>query len=64
MAVALLLLLVALRPDPKELAARLARAAKATKAAIGSEEGSLASPDEGDAEPRGLKQVLQLLKPA
>ena len=62
MAVALLLLLVALRPDPKELAARLARAAKAAKAAIGSEEGSLASPAEGDAEPRGLKQVLQLLK--
>ena len=62
MGLALVLLLVALRPDPKELAARLARRADSAKPANGSGEGSLASQTEGDAEHRGLKQVLQLLK--
>ena len=40
MAVALILLLVALRPDPKELAALLDRKRDAAKAAEGSEDGS------------------------
>ena len=62
MGLALVLLLVALRPDPKELAARQARIGDSAKPANGSGEGSLASKSEGDAERRGLKQVLQLLK--
>ena len=47
MGLALVLLLVALRPDPKELAARLARRADSAKPANGSGEGSLASQTQG-----------------
>ena len=59
MAVALVLLLVALRPDPKELAALLARESDAAKAAEGPEGGPQV---EGEEAPRGLRQVMQLLK--
>ena len=59
MAVALVLLLVALRPDPKELAALLARESDAAKAAEGAEGGPQVESEEA---PRGLRQVMQLLK--
>ena len=62
MAVALILLLVALRPDPKELAALLDRKRDAAKAAEGSEDGSPDAQASTDGTPRGLQQVMRLLK--
>ena len=62
MVLSLVLLLFALRPDPKELAARLAREGDSAKAADGPEESSPGSADDRDRTPRGLQQVVRLLR--
>lgn len=59
LAVALVILLVALRPDPKELAAQLERK---RDAAEGSEHGSQDAQSARNGTPRGLQQVMHLLK--
>ncbi len=62
MALALILLLVALRPDPKELAALLARQGEESRSADGSTDGSASDRTSSSAASRGLTQVLELLK--
>lgn len=62
MTLALILLLVALRPDPKELAAILEQKARAAKAAVSSGDGAAAAQAADDESQRGMRQVLQLLK--
>lgn len=62
MGLALILLLVALRPDPKELAALLARNEKTAKEAANSEDGSPGAQAGSQEAPRGLRGVIHLLK--
>ena len=62
MGLALILLLVALRPDPKELAALLARNEKTAKEAASSEDGSPGAQAGSQEAPRGLRGVIHLLK--
>ena len=62
MGLALILLLVALRPDPKELAALLARNEKAAKESDSSEDGSPGGQAGSEEAPRGLRGVMHLLK--
>ncbi len=62
MGLAIVLLLVALRPDPKELAAKLAREWASAKATEGAEESPPAAEETGEESRRGLQQVMQMLK--
>ncbi|MXZ21486.1 MAG: MFS transporter [Caldilineaceae bacterium SB0665_bin_25] len=62
MVIALILLLAALRPDPKELAAQVAREENSAKGAEGSEDDSLDTQVGSEEAPRGMRQVMHLLK--
>ena len=62
MVLAMVLLLAALRPDPKELSAQLAREEEAAKAANSKVDGSPEARPVSDEPARGMKQVMQLLK--